>query len=109
MPVFVTLVDFSGVLLLLLMRRGLWTPDFALIPAAVLRTPTLTATTLLVNVPINAQIIDVWSVEDPPANRGEVRDRWNFHHNLRTVLAVAAFGCLLLAAPWPAPARKEGA
>ncbi len=109
MPVFVTLVDVSGVLLLFLMRRELRTPAFALTLVAVVCTLALTVTTLLVNVPINAEIMDVWPVENPPANWAEVRDRWNFYHNLRTVLAVVAFVCLLLAALELAPSRKEEA
>jgi hypothetical protein len=63
----------------------------------------LTATTLLVNVPINSEIINVWSVNDPPADWAQVRDLWNLFHAIRTVLAVVALLCLLLAAMMPQP------
>jgi hypothetical protein len=42
--------------------------------------------------------MDTWSVENPPADWAEVRDRWNLFHTIRTALNVVAFLCLLLAA-----------
>ena len=106
MPVLDTLVIASGLLVLFLTRHELKTPAFVLASVGVLCTVALTISTLLVNVPINAEIIDVWSVESPPSDWAEVRDRWNFYHGLRTVLAVAAFSCLLLASMMPARAKK---
>jgi uncharacterized membrane protein len=60
-------------------------------------------TTLLVNVPINAEIIDTWSSAHPPPDWAQTRDRWNLFHAIRTVLAVLALACLLLAALLPQP------
>lgn len=64
-----------------------------------------TITTLLVNVPINAEIINTWSVSNPPADRAQVRARWNLFHAIHTVLAVVALFCLLLAARMPQAVR----
>ena len=106
MPVLDTLVIVSGLLVLFLIPdRKTWV--FGLAVVGVACTTALTATTLLVNVPINTEIINIWSVENPPADWAKVRDRWNFFHSLRTVLAVVAFSCLLLAAVLPAPARAK--
>ncbi len=106
MPVFVTLVIASGLLVLFLMRRDFKSPAFTLTLVGVLFTVALMISTVLVNVPINAEIMDVWSVESPPANWDEVRDRWNFFHGLRTILAVVALACLLLAGLGIVPAGK---
>jgi hypothetical protein len=43
-----------------------------------------------VPVPINKDI-DKWSVDSPPANFSEVRARWDFYHNIRTIFGVLAF------------------
>ncbi len=52
-------------------------------------------TTLLANVPINADQL-TWSPEAPPADWMAVRDRWVAAHALRTGLAVAALVCQIL-------------
>ncbi len=83
-------------LVLFLMRREFKSLVFAFTLVGVLGTVALMISTVLVNVPINAEIMGVWSVESPPANWAEVRDRWNFFHGLRTILAVVALACLLL-------------
>ncbi len=74
---------------------------FVLTAIGVVCTIALTTTTLLVNVPINSEIINTWSVNNPPADWAQVRDRWNLFHAIRTVLAVVALLCLLLAAMIP--------
>ena len=100
MPVFNTLVIVSGLMVLLLIRnRKTWV--FGLTAIGVLCTIALTTTTLLVNVPINSEIINTWSVKNPPADWAQVRDRWNLFHAIRTALAVVALLCLLLAAMLP--------
>lgn len=106
MPVVNTLVSVSGlvvVLLLLICDRKTWA--FGLTVVGVACTIVATTTTLLVNVPINSEIINVWSVSDPPTDWAQVRARWNLFHALRTVLAVLALLCLLLAAMTPQAAR----
>ena len=105
MPVFNTLVIVSGLMVLLLIRdRRTW--EFGLTAIGVVCTIALTTTTLLVNVPINSEIINAWSVKNPPADWAQVRDRWNLFHAIRTVLAVAALLCLLLAAMLPISIRR---
>ena len=101
MPVFNTLVIVSGLLVALLLIRDRKTWEFGLTAIGVVCTIALTTTTLLVNVPINSEIINAWSVKNPPADWAQVRDRWNLFHAIRTVLAVAALLCLLLAAMLP--------
>jgi uncharacterized membrane protein len=107
MPVVNTLVIVSGLVVLLLIRdRKTWV--FGLTAVGVACTIVATTTTLLVNVPINSEIINIWSVSDPPAEWARVRDRWNLFHAIRTVLAVVALFCLLLAAMMPQPQYSSG-
>jgi uncharacterized membrane protein len=103
MPVVNTLVIGSGLLVVLSLMRDRKTWVFGLTALGVVCTIALTTTTLLVNVPINSEIINTWSVNDPPTDWTQVRDRWNLFHAVRTVLAVAALFCLLLAAMIPQP------
>lgn len=86
-------------MLLLIRDRKTW--EFGLTAIGVVCTIVPTATTLLVNVPINSEIINSWSVNYPPADWAQVRDRWNLFHAIRTVLAIVALFCLLLAAMIP--------
>ena len=52
------------------------------------------ATTLAVNLPINADQAS-WSVQNPPADWATVRDHWQVAHLIRTVAALLAFGSLI--------------
>ena len=108
MPVFMTLVIGSGILVLLLMRERK-TLSFILTLVGVICTIVMVISTLLVNVPINSEIMNVWSAENPPADWAQVRDQWNFWHSFRTILAVVAFVCQLVAvlAPIPMQARAK--
>lgn len=108
MPPFMILVIASGGVVLSLTRREFKTTTFALTLVGVLCAITLVITTLLVNVPLNAEIMDAWSVGNPPADWAGARDRWNLFHAIRTVLAVAAFFCLLLAATLTGSSRPDG-
>jgi hypothetical protein len=108
MPVVNTLVIFSGLLVVLLLIRDRKTWVFGLTVIGVACTIVATTTTLLVNVPINSEIINVWSVNDPPADWAQVRDGWNLFHAVRTLLAVVALFCLLLAAMMPQPQYPLG-
>ena len=101
MPVLDTLIIVSGLLVVLLQIRDRKTWVLGLTAIGVVCTIALTATTLLVNVPINSEIINTWSVKNPPADWAQVRDLWNRFHAIRTVLAVVALLCLLLAAMIP--------
>ena len=54
-------------------------------------------TSLAINLPINGDQAD-WSVQAPPSDWADVRDRWQLAHVLRTVSAVRAFCSLTVAA-----------
>lgn len=55
------------------------------------------ATTFAINLPINGDQAS-WSVQNPPADWADVRDRWQVAHLVRTVAAMLAFGVLIRAA-----------
>jgi uncharacterized membrane protein len=76
-------------------RTGFWLTTMAL----VLLVAAL-AITLTVNVPIDGQIRG-WTVDTLPPDWMAIRDRWEFYHGLRTVLSIAALGCLFAGALWP--------
>ena len=52
--------------------------------------------TVVINLPINADQRD-WSIGNPPSDWAGDRDRWQVAHAVRTVAAVLAYGCLLVA------------
>lgn len=110
MPVVMTATLISGLLVfgLMLVYRSKLIPSLA-VGIAVVCTAILIATTLLNNVPINGEIMHNWSAQSPPANWIEVRDRWNLWHGVRTVLAIVALGCQLLAACLLIPQPRRAA
>ncbi|MGW6279393.1 anthrone oxygenase family protein [Kribbella sp. NPDC055071] len=55
------------------------------------------ATTLAINLPINGDQSS-WSVQSPPPDWADVRDRWQVAHVIRTAAAVLAFGIVAGAA-----------
>lgn len=63
--------------------------------------------TLIVNLPINADQL-TWSVQAPPPDWAEVRDRWQLAHAARTVAAVVAFAGLAVAATLPVRRADAG-
>jgi uncharacterized membrane protein len=50
--------------------------------------------TLTVNVPLDS-LFGQWTVATIPPDWYAARDRWAFHHDLRTILSVAALGAFL--------------
>ncbi|MEV7229038.1 DUF1772 domain-containing protein [Polymorphospora sp. NPDC051019] len=59
--------------------------------------------------PLN-DIADSWHPDEPPGTWSDLRDRWWSLHLVRTVLALAAFACLLLAQAVDQPrAASDGA
>jgi len=64
-------------------------------------------TSLAINLPINGDQAD-WSVQAPPSDWADVRDRWQVAHVLRTVSAILAF-CSLTVATLVRTARSTGA
>jgi uncharacterized membrane protein len=101
MPVLNTIAIVSALLVLLLLLRNHHTLAFALVATGFVCSTVVIAISLLVNVPINADIINNWSVDAPPADWAQSRNQWNWYHNVRTVFAIGAFICQLLAALRP--------
>ncbi|TDW19652.1 anthrone oxygenase family protein [Kribbella kalugense] len=52
-------------------------------------------TTFVINLPINSDQTS-WSVQNPPSDWSSVRDRWQLAHAVRTVVALLAFGVLIV-------------
>jgi uncharacterized membrane protein len=71
---------------------------------ALLLLVTVLVTTLVVNLPINADQLG-WAVPAPPADWAQVRDRWQLAHAVRTGAAVIAFACLVRAGSGRRPGR----
>jgi hypothetical protein len=59
-----------------------------------------TLLTIELQLPLNQQI-QSWKADSIPSNWAEIRDRWARHHNVRTVLAVAANASVIAATVWP--------
>ena len=71
--------------------------DRCLVLAAFVLLVLVFVTSLAINVPINGDQAD-WSVQAPPADWADIRDRWQLAHVVRTVCAVLAFTLLTAAA-----------
>jgi hypothetical protein len=52
--------------------------------------------TVKLQVPLN-RTVQSWTASTIPANWAEIRDRWDAGHNLRLVLALASFICVVAA------------
>ena len=82
------------VALLAIRARG---NDRSLLFAACTLLVVVFVTTLAINLPINGDQAD-WSVQAPPPDWADVRDRWQLAHMVRTVAAILAFCSLTVAA-----------
>ena len=71
-------------------------PGFGLHSAALALLLVVFVVTLVINLPINADQRD-WSVANPPSDWARDRDHWQVAHAVRTVAAVLAYGCLIVA------------
>jgi len=87
--------------------RDFRSPRFLLIAGALALVIAATVSTQIVNVPIN-EAINGWSVDNPPADWADERDRWETFHTLRTVFVVLALGLAAAAATLFGP-RSDGA
>ena len=95
MPPLMTLAIFSGLATLVLIIRAYTTRVFALTAIGTLCSFVVAMSSLLVNVPINQEVLR-WSPESPPSQWALLRDRWGVWRIVRTVVAVAALSCLIL-------------
>ena len=92
--------------LVVMLHRPHDTAAFVLASAALGLLAVSTATTLLVNVPIDGQIAR-WTVGTLPADWERIRNRWEFYHGLRTALTLVGAGCLFASALWTHPAQPR--
>ena len=100
MPPLMTLAIFSGLAILALILRAYKTQVFTLTAIGTLCSFVVAMSSLLVNVPINQEVLN-WSIAAPPVDWVELRDRWWVWHNFRTILSVVGFSCQILAALAP--------
>ena len=109
MPPLMTLAIFSGLALLVLFARAYKTWAFTLTAIGTLCSFALAMSSLLVNVPINQEVLN-WSPAALPADWMQLRDRWWLWHNVRTILSMIGFSCQILAALTPVqlPALRVG-
>ncbi len=97
MPPLMTLAIFSGLAVLVLLARAYRTGVFALVAIGTLCSFAVAMSSLLVNVPINQEVLK-WSPAALPADWMQLRDRWWLWHNVRTILSTLGFGSQILAA-----------
>lgn len=71
-------------------------PGLGLVTAALGLLMVVFVVTIAVSLPINSDQHD-WSLVRPPADWADVRDRWQAAHVVRTLAALTAFACLVLA------------
>ncbi|KAA1395498.1 anthrone oxygenase family protein [Aeromicrobium ginsengisoli] len=76
------------------LRRG--SPGLGLMSVALVLLLVVFITTIVVNLPINADQRD-WSIGSPPNDWATDRDRWQVAHAVRTGATLLAYACLLLA------------
>lgn len=98
----------AALALALVLMRDVRSARFLLTAGALVLVLAATASTQLVNVGLNEQI-NTWSVNAPPANWTQVRDRWEAYHTLRTAFVVLALGLIAASATLPGAARPPGA
>jgi uncharacterized membrane protein len=89
-------IVFGLVVLLLLILWQRSPVPLALAAVAAAASIAATFSTLLINVPINLEVINTWSAQSPPLNWAAVRDRWDQAHAFRTAMVVLAFVCQIL-------------
>lgn len=83
----------SALVLFVLLFRGRHAQATLFAGAALVLMAVALVITLTVNVPIDGQI-QSWTMATLPPDWRAVRDRWEFYHGLRTVVSLAALGCV---------------
>ena len=111
-PVLYSVVMVSATLVVALLAREHRGVVFALSLAGLAFSAVATAITLLVNVPINLEVLQ-WSAAAPPADWAQVRARWVQANAARATAMLLGLGCQVLAVLLPArgqpsapPARR---
>jgi len=96
-----TVVNFSILFVLLVTLREWRSLPFILTAVALVCAVVATGSTLAINVPINVDVINNWSAQNPPANWAAERDRWDQANTFRAILELVAFACQLVAVLLP--------
>ena len=92
-----TLASVVGALAWLIIVRARWDDAQFLLVALAIGAMVLGAVlTLLVNIPINNQLM-TWNVDAPPQNMREIWSRWERIHTIRTILWLGAFALEVVA------------
>jgi uncharacterized membrane protein len=87
----------SGLVLCVLLHRRRQTLASLFASTAFLLMIVALVITLVVNVPIDRQIVS-WTTAQLPFGWQAIRDRWEFYHGLRTAVSLAALACLFVSA-----------
>jgi uncharacterized membrane protein len=87
--------------------RDFRNPQFLLVAAALVLVIVGTISTQLVNVPINDEI-NSWTINSPPADWADKRERWETFHVVRTVVTLLALGAVAAAVTVVRPRSAAG-
>jgi len=90
MPVFLIAASVSNLLWLFLLRKSVRSPGFVLLALATVGILFVFAITLMVNVPINKELM-TWDASAPLANVLELWKPWEQVNTIRTIVAVCVF------------------
>jgi uncharacterized membrane protein len=93
---YIAVIVFALIVLLLLILWQRMPVLIALAAVAAVASIAATVSTLLINVPINLEVLNTWSMQNPPLNWAAVRDRWDQAHAFRTAMMMLAFVCQIL-------------
>jgi uncharacterized membrane protein len=91
-----TVSNFAILFVLLLLIRQWRSAAFMLTLLALICALASTASSLLINVPINVDVINNWSVQNPPAYWSQSRDTWDQANVFRAILEVIGFAALVI-------------
>lgn len=86
----------SGIIWLIMIWSQWQSAQFWLVALATIGIIAVAVLTAVVNVPINDKLM-TWSVESPPADLREIWKPWDGGNRIRTVIAVIAFVCAVVA------------
>lgn len=97
MQVLMAMGVLSTLILLFTGRQQARSMRFALVAISLVGLIIVFMITLLVNVPINEQLM-TWSISSPPSDVREIWHRWEQAHFYRTIISLVAFVSAVLAA-----------
>ncbi len=95
MPILATLALVSSIVIMWLLRHDYKTKVFALAVIGFFCFLGALILTFAINVPINIEVL-TWSIQSPPDNWMQIRDRWEQANTFRTVVSLLSFVFQLL-------------